>query len=162
MDERLYQQSRARINPSSCVFEKALLSGCAQCEQSHRHALAEREVVACRSEVARSDCAELYHLFRERATFALRLPLHGVAIAHNAMMKLQCGGLGAIKIEASNSSRVGADNTPLNTCTDAPNVYSMVQWCQSNGRSFFDLPWNQIVASIAAFQPRRRASRVKT
>ena len=74
MDERAYDEARQTLNPSACVFERAILAGCAQCDVSRRRALAEREVLCCTSEVAHINCATLASLFRERATFALRCP----------------------------------------------------------------------------------------
>nr|MDP2192245.1 hypothetical protein [Rhodoferax sp.] len=147
MDESAYHASRRTINPSPCVFERAILADCAQCELSRRHALAEREVVACSLEVARINCMTLESLFHERARFALRLPGPGVPMVHAKMMQLQCGGLRG-----------------LQTAVAAPtaDVHAMVQKAQANDASLLELPWVEIVASIVAWQPRRRASRPKT
>lgn len=146
MDEPAHHLSRRTINPSPCVFERAILAGCAQCELSRRHALAEREVVACFLEVARINCTTLESLFWERATFALRLPRPGVPIAHAKAMRLQCGGLRG-----------------LQTAVAAPmtDIHAMVQRAQLNDASLLELPWVEIVASIAAWQPRRRAQSPK-
>lgn len=142
MDELAYQASRQSANPSPCVFEKAILAGCAQCCLSRRLSLAEREVVACTFEVARINCSTLQSLFRERATFALRLPRSGVPIAHAKAMQLQCGGLRG-----------------LQTALAVPelDVHDLVQRAQSNQASLLDLPWGDIVKSIATWQLRRRA-----
>ena len=170
VDESHYHQSRARINPSPCVFEKALLAGCAQCNLAQRHALAEREVVACRSDAARSDCVELQRLFRERATFALHLPSSGVAITHNLMMKLQCGGLLALQKCLANSAsqsqtaipaRVGAGETARASIATVADVHSMLRQIDATAGGLLDLPWNQIVGSITVWQLRRRASSPK-
>ena len=88
MDESAYHASRRTVNPSPCVFERAILADCAQCELSRRHALAEREVVACSLEVARINCMTLESLFHERARFALRLPGPGVPMVHAKAMQL--------------------------------------------------------------------------
>jgi len=159
-----------RVNPAPCVFEKALLSGCAQCEQSQRHALAEREVVACRSDAARSDCAELHRLFRERATFALRLPRDGIAITHNLMMKLQCGGLLAVQESITKSASgsqtaipagVGAGETVLENIATVSDVHSMLKHINATAGVLRNLPWDQIVGLIKTWQSRRRASSPK-
>lgn len=65
MDERAFQDSRRMLNPSPCVFERAILADCAQCELARRRALAEREVVACSLEVARINCMTLESLFEK-------------------------------------------------------------------------------------------------
>ena len=141
MDELAYQRSRQSINASPCVFEKALLAGCAQCTLSRRQALAEREVVACSVPVARINCTTLASLFRERARFALHLPGAGVPMAHAKSMQLQCGGLGG-----------------LQTVLAAPvaDVHAMVQQAQANDSSLLDLPWAEIVRAIAAWRLRKR------
>ena len=142
MDELAYHASRRAMNPSPCVFERAILVGCAQCELARRHALAEREVVACALEVARINCTILNKLFHERATFALRLPRPGAPIAHAKGMRLQCGGLRGLQ------AALAAPTT---------DVHTMVQQAKANDASLLDLPWGEIVADIVAWQPRRRA-----
>lgn len=143
MDELAYQASRQSANPSPCVFEKAILAGCAQCSLSKRLSLAEREVVACTFEVARINCGTLEGLFRERATFVLRLPRPGVPIAHAKAMQLQCGGLRGL--QAALTSPAG-------------DVHDLVQRAQANQGSLLDLPWRDIVKSIADWQLRKRSA----
>ncbi len=142
MDELAFQASRQGANPSPCVFEKAILAGSAQCSLSKRLSLAERELVACTFEVARINCSTLEGLFRERATFVLRLPRPGVPIAHAKAMQLQCGGLRGLQAAL--------------TATDL-DVHHLVQQAQANQASLLDLPWSDIVKSIATWQLRRRA-----
>ena len=146
MDELRYHESRQAINPAPCVFDRAILAGCAQCELSRRHALAEREVVACSLEVARINCTTLNKLFHERATFALRLPRAGAPIAHAKVMQLQCGGLRGLQTVLA---------------APAADVHAMVQLAKANDTSLLELPWGDIVSDIVAWQPRRRASAPK-
>lgn len=143
MDELAYQASRQGANPSPCVFEKAILAGHAQCSLSKRLSLAEREFVACTFEVARINCSTLENLFRERATFVLRLPRPSVPIAHAKAMQLQCGGLRGLQ------AALGAPKL---------DVHELVQQAQANQASLLDLPWNDVVKSIADWQLRRRAA----
>lgn len=147
VDEPAFHARRPQLNPVPCVFEKAMLSNCAQCELSSRHALAERELVACSSEVARINCTTLARLFRERATFALRLPLLGLPIAHAKAMQLQCGGLQGLR-------------AVLNEPT--PDVHEMVRKALANEASLLDLPWGKIVSHIVAWPTRRRAAKTQT
>jgi len=88
----------------------------------------------------------LESLFHERARFALRLPGPGVPMVHAKAMQLQCGGLRGLQIA------VGVPTI---------DVHAMVQKAQANDASLLELPWFEIVASIVAWQPRRRASRPK-
>lgn len=141
MDELAYQASRQSANPLPCIFEKAILAGSVHCNLSRRLSIAEREVVACTFEVARMNCSTLEGLFRERATFALRLPRPGVPIAHAKTMQLQCGGLRGLQAALA-----------------APelNVHDLILRAQADQASLLDLPWNDIVKSIATWQLRRR------
>ena len=93
MDEDALKSARADINRLPCVFENALLSGCAVCELSASHAVAERQIIACTSPVARVDCGQLAELLREKSAFALRLTSTRRILPHAMMMKIQCGGL---------------------------------------------------------------------
>ena len=146
MDELAYHARRSAINPLPCVFEKAVLSSCAQCGLARRQALAEREVVACASEVAHINCTTLAALFRERATFALRLPRLGLPIAHAKAMQLQCGGLRGLQ---------AALKAPT---TD---VHGLVRKALANDASLLDLPWGEIVSCIFTWQTRRRAGKTE-
>jgi hypothetical protein len=142
VDEAAFHASRERLNPSPCVFSKALLSGCASCSLAQRHALAEREVVACTLPVAHINCSTLRDLFYERATFVLRLPRPATEIPHQAAMKLSCGGLNGLQ------AALAAPST---------DVHAMVQLAHSRFDSLLDLPWQTIVEHIGAWQIRRRA-----
>lgn len=143
MDETAYHAARQAIQAPPCVFARAILSGCAQCELSRRRALAEREVVTCASEVAHINCVTLDGLLRERAYFALRLPRQNEPIAHAKVMKLHCGGLRGMQ---------AALDAPQ------PDVHHMVQQAMQDGASLLDLPWASIVASATAWQLRQRGA----
>lgn len=141
VDEAAFHASRERLNPKPCVFAKAILAGCASCSLARRQALAERELVACTQVVAHINCSTLKDLFYERATFALRLPRPATEIPHQKAMKLTCGGLQGLQVALA---------------APAPDVHAMVQSAQSRYASFLDLPWQNIVEHITAWQVRRR------
>ncbi len=140
MDESAFRAVRAAANPQPCVFEKALLAGCAECELSVRRALAEREALACASPVARSNCATLLALLRERSAFALKLPPDAVA-PHAVTLKLQCGGLAGLRrvVDAG-----------------ASDVHRLVAAAREHHGSLLDIPWQDVVAAVQAWQGRRR------
>lgn len=143
MDEQAFHASRQSTNPAPCVFEKAILAGCAQCSVSNKRSLAEREVVACTVAVARINCGTLASLFRERATFALRLPPPSQPIPHAKAMQLQCGGLRGLQ------SALGDEGAAMD-------IHALVQQGHANASSLLDLPWEDVVKSITAWQGRRR------
>lgn len=127
-----------------CVFAKALLARAATCELSQRTCLAERDVLECTSTVARMNCETLAALLHERARFALRLPAPGRPLMHVHALRLQCGGLVALK------SAVEADHS---------DVHSMVNAAHERHGSLADLPWDAIVQTLAAWEPPRRGRR---
>ena len=92
--------------------------------------------------VAHINCNTLKDLFYERATFVLRLPRPATEIPHQTAMKLSCGGLHGLQLALA---------------APTADVHAMVQLAQSRFDSMLDLPWQTIVAHIAAWQIRRRA-----
>jgi hypothetical protein len=127
--------------PDACVFTKALLAQQARCELAARQAVGERDLVTCRSPVARHNCDTLAALLRERATFALRLPRRDAPIEHAKALRLQCGGLGGLRRALA---------------TDEPDVHALVLAAHERWGSLLDAPWHEIVPAIVAWQPRQR------
>ena len=143
MDEDAFKSARADINRLPCVFENALLSGCAVCELSASHALAERQIIACTSPVARVDCGQLAALLREKSAFALRLTSTRRILPHAMMMKIQCGGLQGMR-------------QALDPVAGQPDVRRMVLKGRERYGELAMLPFSEIVQGVAAFQSRRR------
>ncbi len=141
MGESAYRRTGAPDHAAPCVFSRALLARCVQCELAERHALAERETVFCTKPTARINCATLAALLYERATFALRLPRAGGPLPHAKAVKLYCGGLLALQQALS---APGAD------------VHRMIRQHHGQGASLADLPWEEIVAGAVRWQPRKR------
>jgi hypothetical protein len=124
----------------ACVFAKALLARSASCALSERVPLGERELLQCASPVARINCDTLAALLHERSRFALRLPV-GRPLMHVQALRLQCGGIAALK-----------------ACLQAPDadVHALVQQAHERHGSLLELPWDDLVAVMSAWQPRRR------
>lgn len=129
-----------------CVFAKALLARVAVCELAARRTVGERDLVECRSVVARTNCGTLAALMHERARFALRLPSPGQPVIHAQALRLHCGGLLGLQ------SALGVDQ---------PDVHVMVGVAQQRHDSLTQLPWDAIVRDITAWRPIRRRGTVK-
>lgn len=128
-----------------CVFAKALMARTAVCELAARRAVAEREIIECRSPVARINCATLAALLHERSRFALRLPGVGQPMIHAQALRLQCGGLLGLQ------QSLGAAQA---------DVHRMVGAAQERHGSLTELPWAAIVQVLKQWQshrPRRPA-----
>lgn len=141
MDEAAFRSMRGTVTEHPCAFERALLAQCAGCSLAARHALAEREAIGCRSPVARTHCATLLSMLRERSAFALRTGHKEGPLPHAITMRLQCGGM-----------------TGLAQAVDAEGMYdvhALVTAAQVRYGCLADMPWPRIVAAVAAWQGRR-------
>lgn len=130
-----------RAGATRCVFGTALLARSAECECAGREARGEQLAVSCNSPGARTHCVALAALLQERARFALRLPPPGRPLRHAQALRLQCGGLAALL------GVLGA--------TDA-DVHRGVVLAQQRYGSLAELPWAELVAAMAAWQPPSR------
>ena len=93
MEEDEYKQAYHTLNPTPCVFEKALLSGRCRCAYSQRLNIAEREAMLCQAPSLSLSCAALLTTLRQKASFALKLTQVQAPLPHAKEMKVQCGGL---------------------------------------------------------------------
>ncbi len=143
MDESAYRFARGDINREPCVFEKALLARCAVCELEVRHALAERETVACSNPEARRQCARLKEMLREKSAFALKLTDPHALLPHAAMMRIQCGGLAGLK-------------NVLDGDAPAPSIRRLVMLARQQPGGMEELPWSRIVQGVSAWKIRKR------
>ncbi|MBL8488400.1 MAG: hypothetical protein JNK22_15055 [Rhodocyclaceae bacterium] len=144
MDEGAYRLTREGINRLPCVFEKALLAREAVCEQSRKHAVAERETLACASPLARAGCAALHGLLRGKSAFAIGLTDTARILPHAVSMRIQCGGLAGLK----------AVIDPEATAID---VHRLVAAAQARDGGLDGLPFSRIVQGVAAWRGRRRS-----
>jgi hypothetical protein len=133
----------AGSSQSACVFAKALLSRASRCELASRRAQGEQEVLECTSPVARINCGTLAALMHERSRFVLRLPGPGRPLMHQQAMRLQCGGLAALR-----------ETLDVTEC----DVHRLVATAHERHTSLMQLPWEPLVALIAAWTPRKRAA----
>lgn len=127
-----------------CVFAKALLARVASCELADRHSQGEAVALHCRSPVARINCGTLAALLHERARFALRLPPPGRPMIHQHAIRLQCGGLVALREQLGDGE---------------VDVHRLVGRVHERHGSLTDLPWQALVLSVVAWQPLRRRAR---
>lgn len=130
-----------------CVFAKALLARSASCECAERQQAGEASAIGCRSPVAHHNCEMLAALFAERARFALRLPPAGRPLLHMQAMRVQCGGVAALREHLGEAA-------PATTAID--DVHRLVQAAQQRYGSLTDLPWAELVPCMQAWMPRQR------
>jgi len=135
---------------ADCPFEKPILSGQCACELAARSTFGEQLRVRCRSALACTNCQTLLALLRERARFALKLPDPFAPIPFGKEMRLMVGGLTGLQ------EAIHGDSGDRTVVAD---VHRLVQDAQSRYGGLAQLPFHEIVKSIAAFQSRRRRPR---
>jgi hypothetical protein len=127
-----------------CVFGKAMLARSASCERAEREAQGEQLAVVCTSPVARTNCGTLAALLHERSRFALRLPAAGRPLMHAQALRLQCGGLAALRQVLGEAGEGELD------------AHRAVVSAQQRFGSLTDLPWAALVSALVEWQPPRR------
>lgn len=144
MDEKEYKSTYQSINPQRCVFEKAINSRVCNCNRSQRFNLADREGVACKSEIALKRCEKLLRSLHENARFALqRLDIN--QLGHAQEIKIQNGGLIGLQKEMGNTKEekvIDIDTVVEN----AENQYGSVE----------KFPYSQIMQVVSAYQIRTK------
>lgn len=144
LNESAYKATYDEKVRLSCPFEKAILSRCADCGQAHKFNIAEREATACNAAMARENCLTLHGLLHQNAAFALKLAHPGDPLPHAKEIKVQCGGL------------LGVQRLFDKGANSVKNIHALVGEVQRRFGSMQDVPYQEVVKEIAAFEGRRR------
>lgn len=131
--------------PIACAFARALLARQAACPLATLALEGEAERPRCAAPVASANCRTLHALFRERATFALRLPPPGAPLPHAAELRLQCGGLRGLAAALGEAAGVPAD------------VHALVARAQREFGGLLGIPFEAVVAAIVRWEGRPRS-----
>jgi hypothetical protein len=132
--------------PLACAFARALLARQASCPLAVMALEGEAERPRCAAPVANANCGTLRALFRERATFALRLPPPGAPLPHAAELRLQCGGLRGLAEALGEAPGVPSD------------VHALVARAQGVFGGLLGVPFEPVVAAIVRWEGRPRAA----
>lgn len=150
MEEDEYRSTYHEINEQRCIFEKSINSRRSTCEHGRRFNLADREGVACSSEVGNERCRLFLDLMRKNASFALQqLHIDG-PLPHAKEVKVQTGGLlglqGALYPEKTGAERVD-------------NIAAILRDALDRYGDFDQLPYSELVKSIVRFEGRNKRRR---
>jgi len=134
------------VDKASCPFEKAITSAQCSCAMAQRYALAERLGVQCGSALAAANCRTLLGLIRSHSRFALKVTDTREALPFGKELKIMIGGARGLQrlLDPALTGEVVTD------------IHGLVQQAQQHFGSLTDLPFQDIVKSVAAYQPRRR------
>lgn len=144
MDEIEYRSAYKDINPTRCVYEKAINSRVCNCSRSKRFNLADREGVSCTLPSAQIQCVELMQVLREKARFVLQQKNIEGQLPHNAEIKIQNGGI---------KSLVKLLNKP--DCTEN-DIYLVLKESVDKYSSLTLFPFSEMMQEISAYQGRQR------
>ena len=148
MEESEFRRTYNEIRELSCPFEKTLLSRQCGCTQADRFNLAEREGVSCTAWTAQKNCQTLLELLRQNARFALGLSAVPGPLPHAKEVKVQVGGLVGLQRAVD----------PDQLSPSVENIHGLVIAAQAAFGNLENLPFQDIVKTIAAYQGRRRPS----
>lgn len=132
-----------------CSFEKALISRANECAQAKRVEIGERIVCLCRSPAAAQRCERYLSLLRQNARFVFRQTLAADSILSNYQeICLQCGGLQGLSTINRNAQENGKTDVSI-----------LLETAEDRYGGFENIPMDQIVPSIAAYNPRPHRKR---
>lgn len=143
LDENAYRETYTSVNPLQCVFERAVLRRCCGCQHAIRRYIAEREAAGCLDVAAHALCTALKKEMRHAAAFTLKLTHPDEPLPHGKQLKLQCGGLLGI---AHLSTDAGL--------TEVADIHGVVSAAVSAYGSVGQLPFQEIIQYIRAYEPR--------
>jgi len=153
MDEIEYHSTYKDINPTRCVFEKAINSRVCNCSQAARFNLADREGVSCKSNAAQKTCTRILVSLRENARFVIQQKSIDGQLPHNAEIKIQNGSVkGLVKILQENSI---ADSL------DEQDIHGVFQIALGNYKDIDGLPYSNLMQVISAYQVRPARNKKK-
>jgi hypothetical protein len=146
MDQDAFRETYREVNENFCAFEKSVLINQCNCSKAERFCIAEREGVHCLSEEGQARCLDALSILRDHATFALRELTEG-KLPHGKAMRVQIGGMRGL------NKLLNGDDTQL------PDVDAILQAAIQRWGSLEQLPFSEIMPSIAAYKGKTRARR---
>ena len=146
MDQDAFRETYREVNENFCAFEKSVLINQCNCSKAERFCIAEREGVHCLSEEGQARCLDALSILRDHATFALRELTEG-KLPHGKAMRVQIGGMPGL------NKLLNGDDTQV------PDVDAILQAAIQRWGSLEQLPFSEIMPSIAAYKGKTRARR---
>ena len=133
-----------------CPFEKPILSTRFACECAERSQVGERVVVLCRELHAHTNCMTILELLKEKARFVFKLTQISDSLPFGKKTKVLYGGLLGLQ---------KAMTPVLGSAVTIDNIHGLIAAAKQTYGSLQDLPYNEIIQSISAYQVKRRRAR---
>ena len=150
MDEQQYKSAYQNINPKKCVFEKAINSRVCNCSKAQRFNLADREGVACSSNLGLQRCAELISELRDNARFVFQRTELKQVLAHTEEIKIQNGGLIGLQSQVYEDSKQEIDD-----------IYELITTAEEKFKNLANFPYSQLMKDISSYQLRARRRKTR-
>lgn len=129
---------------TQCRFEKALISGTAECTQVKRLEIGERLVCLCQSPAAAEQCSQYFFLLKKNARFLFRqTDARDSLLSNYQEIQLQCGGLQGL------AEAVYGEQADKNF-----DVYTLLQMLENKYQGIESIRMDRIVPRIAGYNPR--------
>jgi len=141
MEEDEYKAIYREIAEIRCVFEKALTNNQCQCRFAQHFWLADREGYACNSGELASKCGYYLEKIRNNSRFLLKVQSVGSQLPHNVDIRVQAGGLRGLGLALGLDEKGG-------------DIQSLIEQAVTKYGSLDELPYSEIVQSIASFKGR--------
>lgn len=147
MEEDEYTATYNEIAANRCEFEKTLTNNLGRCELSNHFCLADREGYACNSTTSAGICREYLEKLRNKSRFLLKLQRPNEPLPHNMEIRVQTGGLkGLAKVLSTENELPPQENITL-----------LMEQAISQFGSINELPYSEIIQSIAEIKTRKRS-----
>ena len=146
MEEDEYKATYQEIAKIRCAFEKALTNNQCQCRFSQHFWLADREGYACKSGELASKCSYYLEKLRNNSRFLLKVHSVGSQLPHNVEIRVQAGGLRGLGLVLGHDEKI-------------EDIQSLIEQAIAKYESLDELPYSEIVQSIASFKGRIKNKR---
>ena len=153
MDENEFKVARNDMVQIPCVFEKSILSHRVLCIKSRKKNIAEREAICCSDDASHERCDEWMKLLRSKAKFAIKMAEADTSLGvlpHGKEMKVQVGGIIGLA-ELFGLQGVDDHKGKRGVLFD---VSETLNRCDSDYKNLEQLPFTQILKSVARFKLR--------
>lgn len=144
VEEVEYRKTYRQVNESCCAFEKALLMrGKCRCSRAKLLRLGERLAYGCNHHLAQQRCIDLLQRLRGNARFALGMSRIEGPLPHNKEIRVQVGGLLGLQKLCGE---------PVEEAGKVADADASIECCISRYGGIDELPWNELVQSIGAYE----------
>lgn len=147
MDEEQFRATYHRLNPTRCIFEKAITNRRCDCEKKRKFTLATREGIACRTDTDLQQCTHFLNKLRDSSRFALKIVTVDGPFPHNKELRVQAGGTLALqKMLYSQSSQPEVTT----------NINQLIRTALLEYGSLEDIPYGELIKGVLTYKVRNK------